>query len=218
VQKLQWKPGQTEWGDYYAATNYEDSAAAHKKSLVTQYLTLAKRSSNRAIDLGANNGLFSRLAMEQGYNTVAVDVDEVAVELNYRAARKAGEQTILPLVQDLTNPSPALGWAHAERMSLTQRGPADTVMALALIHHLAISNNVPLERCAEFFASVGQQLIIEFVPKDDSQVKRLLATRADIFTHYTQQGFESAFSEHFRIEESQQVESSSRVLYLMSVR
>ena len=82
-------------------------------------------------------------------------------------------ENLLPLAMDLTNPSTALGWAHQERMSLIGRGPCDTTLALALIHHLAISNNVPLPRIADFFARLGRALIIEFVPKSDTQVQRL---------------------------------------------
>lgn len=88
--------------------------------------------------------------------------------------------------------------------------------ALALIHHLAISNNLPLSRIADFFAHACDSLVIEFVPKTDSQVKRLLATREDIFPDYTQPAFEHAFSEYFRIDESVDVDGSERTLYLMT--
>jgi hypothetical protein len=122
---------------------------------------------------------------------------------------------MLPLVMDLTNPSPGLGWAHAERDALLDRGPADTVIALALIHHLAISNNVPLVRLAEFFARTGRNLIIEFVPKSDSQVQRLLSTREDIFPGYHQEGFETTFSSRYEILAREDIPQSERSLYLM---
>ena len=88
-------------------------------------------------------------------------------------------------------------------------------MALALIHHLAISHNVPLAQCAEYFSQLGNYLIIEFVPKSDSQVTRLLSTREDIFPHYTREGFETAFSGYFSVLDSQPIEGSERQLYLM---
>jgi hypothetical protein len=116
---------------------------------------------------------------------------------------------------DLTNPSPAIGWANEERNSFRQRGPADMVLALALIHHLAISNNVPLPQLAGFFASVGKWLVIEFVPKSDSQVQKLLVSREDIFPNYTRQGLEDAFRQQFKICEAVNVGESERVLYLM---
>jgi hypothetical protein len=96
---------------------------------------------------------------------VAADLDPAAAERNWLGCRQGQQPLMLPLLMDLTNPSPALGWAHAERMSLLQRGPAGTVMALALVHHLAISNNVPLDVLARFLAAAGTYLIIEFVPK-----------------------------------------------------
>src|SRR4029079_19701664 len=111
------------------------------------------------------------------------------VERAYLAGRKAKQANFLPLRMDLTNPSPSLGWAHGERGSLADRGPADTIMALALIHHLAISKNVPLPAVADFFRQLGESLIIEFVPKQDPQVRRLLQNREHIFNDYHQQGF-----------------------------
>jgi hypothetical protein len=116
---------------------------------------------------------------------------------------------------DLTNPSPDLGWDHAERSSLLGRGPADVVLALALVHHLAISNNVPFSRLAGFFARAGRWLILEFVPRGDSQVERLLITREDVFPDYTREGFESAFSKEFEIVRTEPIAGSERILYLL---
>jgi hypothetical protein len=119
---------------------------------------------------------------------------------------------------DLANPSPALGWSCKERASLLERGPADLVMALALVHHLAIGNNVPLPMLADFFARAGRSLIVEFVPKSDPMVQRLLSTRRDIFDDYTQAGFESAFADRFRTHSRVLLDESERVLYLMRAR
>ena len=132
--------------------------------------------------------------------------------------RERGESFLLPLVMDLTNPSPDLGWSCEERSSLQRRGPADLALALALVHHLAISNNVPLAYVASFFAGICRSLIIEFVPKSDSQVQRLLATREDIFPDYTKSGFEEAFSGLFEIRRAAAIEGSERILYLMDRR
>jgi hypothetical protein len=201
------------WADYYSDTNYSESAAAHKAELVADYI---ERTDPKTVwDLGGNVGRYSRLAAGRGIFTLSLDLDPAAVELNYRACRKENIQTLLPLVIDLTNPSPDLGWAHQERASLKSRGPADLLMALALIHHLAISNNTPLDRIASYFAALGRHLIIEFVPKGDSQVERLLASREDIFDHYTQQGFEQAFGRFFNTLDRQAIRDSKRTLYLM---
>ena len=213
VRGLSWTPAGTEWGDYYEATNYSSAAQAHKAGLVAEYLQQANPQS--VWDLGANTGMFSRIASRQGIPTVAFDIDPAAVEKNYREMVEKSEQNLLPLVQDLTNPSPAIGWANQERSSLLERGPAGMVLALALIHHLAISNNVPLERLADFFAQAGRWLVIEFVPKGDSQVQRLLATREDIFPDYEVEGFEKAFSRRFKIHRCEAVRDSQRRLYLM---
>ena len=213
VRSLKWRRGKTEWGGYYDDTNYSQAAMERKREIVSAFLDRTGAAS--VWDLGANTGEFSRIAASKGAATIAFDIDPVAVETNYV---DGGSDDVLPLQLDLTNPSPGVGWANTERMSILERGPADTVMALALIHHLAISNNVPLEHLAEFFAGACQTLIIEFVPKEDSQVQRLLATREDIFPNYDQSGFEAAFAAHFEIEERAEVDGSQRVLYRMTNR
>lgn len=216
IQPLKWEPKGTEWGNYYSATNYTDDSLKGKGLLVGKFIECA--APKTAWDLGANNGLFSRELSKRGVVTTASDIDPAAVEQNYLAVKSNGESNLLPLVIDLTNPSPALGWAHRERESLLQRGPVDLVMALALIHHLAISNNVPLPAVAEFIASAAEYAVVEFVPKSDSQVKRLLATRKDIFDQYTIEGFETAFSGFFEIIEKAPIPGSERTLYLFKKR
>jgi ribosomal protein L11 methylase PrmA len=213
TRKLQWKSGQTEWGDYYSATNYSEVAFAHKKDLISAWV---KRIRPAFVwDLGANNGVFSRIASKAGIYTVSSDIDPLAVERNYQQVKREKERNLLPLLLDLTNPSPALGWANRERVSFAQRGPVEMVFALALIHHLAISNNTPLPQVAEFFAGIGKWLVIEFVPKSDSQVRRLLKSREDIFDEYTRDGFERAFGVYFKIREAVALKESERVLYLL---
>ena len=150
-------------------------------------------------DLGANTGRYSRLASGRGIFTLAADADPAAVETNYLQTKEKRDKHLLPLLLDLTNPSAAIGWANQEHQSLLERGPADAVMALALVHHLAIANNVPLGRLAEFFSQLGQWLLIEFVPKSDSQVQLLLAARKDIFSDYHLDGFKAAFKPFYRI-------------------
>lgn len=216
IQKLAWTPRGTEWGNYYAITNYSDAAFEHKKQLVGEWSKRLKPA--LTWDLGANNGAFSRIAGENSSFVVSFDIDPAAVEQNYQIGKKANEHNILPLLLDLTNPSPAIGWANRERDSFGERGPADLVLALAVIHHLAISNNVPLSQLADFFAQTGKWLIIEFVPKLDSQVQKLLTSREDIFPNYKQEGFESAFKERFKIHEAIEIRESERVLYLMETK
>ena len=213
VKKLKWQPRGTEWADYYQDTNYSPQALEHKKSIVAGFLDRMRPAT--VWDLGANVGIFSRLASDRGIPTVSFDVDPAAVEKNYLDCVASGDSNILPLVIDLTNPSPGIGWENKERMSLKERGPADAVLALALVHHLAISNNVPLSKIAGFLSDIGHCLIVEFIPKTDSQVQRLLATREDIFPDYTRQAFEQEFSRHFTIVDYADIRESQRTLYLM---
>ena len=213
IRKLAWKPGGTEWGNYYEITNYSDAAFDHKKQLVGEWTERIQPS--LVWDLGANNGVFSRVAADKGPYVISWDIDPAAVEQNYRQMKAEKRDRLLPLILDLANPSPAIGWANRERGSFGERGPADLTLALAVIHHLAISNNVPLPQLAEFFAGTGKWLVIEFVPKSDSQVRKLLASRDDIFPNYRREGFEAAFAVKFRIHEAVNVKESERVLYLM---
>jgi ribosomal protein L11 methylase PrmA len=214
VNKLDWGTIKTEWGDYYDRShNYTPTALEHKRSLVQDFIVRIQP--KNVWDLGANLGYFSRLASEQQIPTLAFDIDPLAVELNYRSVKSNKEKFLLPLLLDLTNPSPDLGWNNRERDAFLKRGPTDAILALALIHHMAISNNVPLPMLADLFQQLGSWLILEFVPKSDSQVKRLLATREDIFPDYTKEGLEAAFSVYFDIVDSVKITDSERTMYLM---
>jgi len=216
VDKLVWKPGGTEWHNYYDISNYSDVAVEHKKHLVAQMLGEITPTPASVWDLGANVGLYSRIAGGMGIPTVSFDIDPAAVEKNYLESVAQAETNVLPLVLDLTNPSPGIGWENKERASLLDRGPADAVLALALIHHLAISNNLPFRKVARFFSRVCRALIIEFVPKSDSQVQKLLSSREDIFAEYNQTNFEAAFSEFFTIQSREPITDTDRGLYLMT--
>jgi hypothetical protein len=216
INKLTWRPVNTEWAEYYDEANYSSNALDSKKQLVADLLT--KANPRNIWDLGANDGTFSHIGIEKGIPTISFDIDPACVEKNYLDCKKEKRTGALALLLDLINPSPGIGWENLERTSLLNRGPADTILALALIHHLAISNNLPLSKLAIFFSKLARSLIIEFVPKNDSQVQRLLSTREDIFIDYTQDEFEKQFSRYFQILESKKIEESERTLYLMQVR
>lgn len=213
IENIKWNPKGTEWVDYYKDTNYSASALEYKTNIIDEYLNLTKPKS--VWDFGANVGMFSRIASKKGIRTISFDIDYAAVEKNYLNCKASGEKYILPLLLDLTNPSPAIGWANEERLSLVNRGPVDMIFALALIHHLVISNNIPFEYISEFFSRICKYLIIEFVPKTDSQTQRLLQSKKDIFYDYTEERFESSFSNQFRILKKTQIKDSLRTLYLM---
>ncbi len=216
VAGLRWDHQQTDWAGYYEGDSYQESGFASKRQIVSDFIDRAKP--NCLWDLGANTGVFSRIASQRGIFTVSVDSDPGAVEASYRQARQDKDTCIQPLLIDLTNPSAAIGWANSERDALATRCHADCLLALALIHHLAISNNLPLGKIASYFASMAEWLIIEFVPKTDKKVQQLLTAREDIFADYSQTGFERAFGEVYEIVESADVEESARKLYLLRRR
>jgi SAM-dependent methyltransferase len=191
-------------------TPYSDEGTLAKESIVEAML--GDVGGSVAWDLGANVGRFSAIAARLGRRVVAWDADPAASELHYRRLKEAGDGSVLPLVQDLVNPSPSLGWAGAERAGF-ERSDADVILALALVHHLAISNNVPLEAIASLFARLAPNAIIEWVPKDDPMARRLLASRRDIFPDYSQVGFERAFGTRFRVVARTPISGSTRVLY-----
>lgn len=203
----------TEWGNYYTFTNYDKIAFQSKETIVSQFIEKINPAS--LWDLGANNGHFTRIASEKNINSLAFDIDFEACEKNYHYIKQHALNNLLPVWFDLTNPSPSIGFANEERFSLSKRNHPDCVMALALIHHIAISNNVPLELIAKYFSSLSRYLIIEFVPKSDSQVQKLLMTREDIFPDYTFEGFERAFELFYKIIAVSQVENSERKIYLL---
>lgn len=218
IKKLNFGAIDTEWSDYYSDTNYTNTSLDHKKKLVKEYIANVSPSPVLIQDIGANDGSFSRIAAESGACVISQDIDEVAVEKNYIRCLKSNDKQILPLVLDLTNPSPDLGWANEERDSALKRSKCNVLMALALIHHIAISNNVPLEKISYLFSRLCDYLIIEFVPKQDSQVIRLLATREDIFPEYNFEGFEHAFAQFFITERCDAIPGTERKLYLMKIR
>jgi hypothetical protein len=216
VRAVHWKP-RGDWASYYAdQPSYGPEAFTRKLKVVSAWLDRLKPS--LVWDLGANTGRFSRIAARHAELVVAFDADPACVETMYCETRAEGSDRLLPLVADLTSPSPAIGWANSERLTLDERGPADAALALAFTHHLAIGNNVPLDAIAGYFARLARQLIVEFVPKSDPMVQRMLASRDDIFSGYGQEQFERAFEAAFRIEQRAALAPSDRMLYLMTAR
>ncbi len=214
IKNLKWKSGNTEWADYYSGDSYSTRGFEHKKEIIAGYLNIIKP--KVVWDLGSNDGFFSRLASKHGAFVLSSDIDVSCVENNYLNVKKNREKNIFPIFLDLTNPSPDIGWNNNERTSLKRRGNPDVVLALALIHHLVISNNLPFAYVAEYFVSIGKNLIIEFVPKEDKKVQTLLATRKDIFINYNKSTFEKEFGKFFYIKEISPIIDSKRTLYFMT--
>ncbi len=216
IEGLKWQPDATRWSSYTALTSYSEAAAESKASIVRDMLARARE--GRVWDIGANSGAYSEIAVAGGRRVIAMDADTGAIEKLYLRVRDGEIHDTLPLVVDITNPSPANGWALREHRSLSDRGPAPVAMALALIHHLSIARNVPMASVSSFLASLCTDLIIEFVPKEDPQTQTLLEAREDIFPDYTLDGFVTAFSRDFQVLERKAIADSQRTMFLMRTR
>jgi len=215
IKKLNCSQKVTSWGDYSSFCNYSDNSYQQKMKLVETFIQQADPTT--VWDFGANTGDFSRLASRKGIITISFDIDPIAVERGYLKSVSEQDGNIHHCLIDLFNPSPNLGWNNAERKSLTARGPAGLLLALALVHHLAIGNNLPFDMISGYFSDITEWLVIEFVPKTDSQVKLLLSSRRDIFSDYTIENFECAFSKDFSIIEKKPITGTERTLYLMKI-
>lgn len=206
----------TEWGDYYNDTNYSEDQVEQKRAIIDSWLQ--RIAPARVLDLGSNDGSYSRLAARHARQVLSLDIDPVAVDTNARRCIEERNTSILPILADITAPSPAVGWNTKERTSIFDRMPCDCAMALALVHHLAIGNNVPFSNIFEVLQRLAPVWILEYVDKEDSQVQRLLRNRPDIFQNYTREEFERAALECFAVEEVQAIVGSQRALYLLRSR
>ncbi|OIO13048.1 SAM-dependent methyltransferase [Candidatus Gottesmanbacteria bacterium CG11_big_fil_rev_8_21_14_0_20_37_11] len=216
VKSLHIKRNKTVWSHYYTdktCLNYNKKSLGEKKSIVNKYLSVLHPES--LWDIGSNTGIFSRISEKIGIPTISIDNDPSVVEQNYLMTKQNGERNLLPLCIDIMNPTPAIGWGNKERDSFLSRPLPDTILALAIIHHLAISNNLSISKLSQFFAHLCSSLIIEFVPKEDKKVRLLLKNRADIFDDYNESKFEKEFSRFFTINQKSKIPESERVLYLM---
>ncbi|HEY1115994.1 MAG TPA: hypothetical protein VGE66_20670 [Chitinophagaceae bacterium] len=203
------------WSDYYDEAGQRSGYLPHKKELVTHW-TEQLTGIATAIDLGANDGTFSEILSSKNIRTVSADGDHFAISKLYQSLQ-ANPRSIYPVLLDLSNPSPSIGFANEERASFMERTHTDLVLALAVIHHLAIGKNVPFARIAEFCKQLGRILIIEFVPIGDDKVQFMLQRKSNTFDWYTEEGFRAAFSRHFSIKEVKKINSSDRTLFLMEV-
>ena len=211
IQTLKPAKAASTWADYYNQTNYTDATFAKKKQLVAA--AFEGRQFQTIWDIGANDATFSRSIACSADRVLALDLDHNAVNAGYLANLENGSQNIYSLVYDVCNPTPALGFENAERSTLEQRSKPDAILALAVIHHLSITNNIPLDQSANYFSSRARELFIEFVGPADSQVKRLLAQKNTSYGWYTEINFQAAFSRHFRIASRQEIPATDRVIY-----
>jgi SAM-dependent methyltransferase len=189
------------WSDYATtATHYEDEDHARKHAFVTTALRQA--SPRSVLDVGCNTGVYSSLAATAGAAVVAIDTDLQTIDHLARKVQQTG-QNILPLCIDLANPTPAVGWRNAENDSFLDRaaGHCDLVLMLAVIHHLLLHNQVPLDRIAALASTLTtRHLILEWVPPADPKFQELLRGRDELYAHLTESAFRAAFAPHFAIQ------------------
>lgn len=214
IENLRWEPNGTEWSDYTLKGVHTNDYTKFKIRVIEELIDLSKP--EIVWDIGANIGDYSRIVAKKGNSRViSFDIDPACIEKNYLLVKEKEEQNILPLLLNITNSSPSIGWKGSERPSIYERERPDLIMALAIIHHLAIKDNIPLESIASHFANIANSLIIEFVPKEDEKVQYMLLNRADSFSDYTKANFETIFSEYFNIETIISADCNQRVFYLM---
>ncbi len=212
VAGLEWKQSRSTWSNYAAENTYSESDHRAKADFVAR--AVGRRRRRLVWDLGCNTGVFSELAAGHADTVVAMDADHLAVEFLYRRLRREGKSSnILPLVGNLADPSPDLGWRCLERKNLERRGRPDFVLSLALIHHMVIAANVPLAEFVAWLADLGGSLVIEFVSKEDPMVKMLLLNKEDQYDDYRLDHFERRLEEAFQIRDRLPLQSGTRFLF-----
>jgi ribosomal protein L11 methylase PrmA len=212
VSKLRWKAGDTAWTGYREECTYTDADAEAKSAFVREAVASARP--GLVWDMGCNDGAYSRIAAGHCDQVVAFDNDHATVEALYRSLRADDERRILPLVANLADPSPGLGWRGLERRPLEDRGTPDLVLALALIHHVSITANVPIAGFLDWLVDLGAAVVIEFPKREDPMVKRLLSGKRDgSNADYELETFERLLGERFDVERTEPLPSGDRVLY-----
>jgi hypothetical protein len=214
INKLILPIGKSVWSEYYEEASRRKNYLQQKKEIINHWLNEI-HDIKTAADLGANEGEFSRLLTGNGVNVIAADFDPYCINKLYRQVKEAKEKNIQPLVLDLANPSPSTGVNNEERNSFLKRINSDLVLALALVHHLAIGKNIPFEKIADMFSRAGKYLIIEFISKEDEKIKLMLSNKKDIYTDYSEENFVAVFSNYFSIQHKIPVPDTQRALFIM---
>ncbi len=204
----------TTWNNYYDETILSKNYLNEKEKIFREFVS--DINIGRVMDVGCNDGYFSKILAEKNPGVIAVDFDSQCINRLYVEAKSKGDKNILTFCIDLTNPSPAVGFNHNERQSFADRAKSDMVTALALIHHLVLSKNIPLADVAKMLSDLTKKyLIIEFVPLSDEKSQQLIANKTNYHTPYDPPAFEKHFSQFFEIERQQVVPTTDRILYRM---
>jgi len=210
VKKLEWEASGSEWGDYTEFHNYSDDDHVRKEEFIRN--AVVKEQPNMVWDIGCNTGQFSRIAAAVCPQVVSMDIDHVAVERLF--LNPDTPDNILPLLQNIADPSPNWGWRNRERTDLQTRSKPDMVLCLALIHHVVITANIPLAEFIDWLAGLTDKLVIEYVSRRDDKVETLLRNKEDKYQDYSRESLEASLKRHFDIRQQQEVNNGDRTLYL----
>ncbi len=211
VERLEWKPERSTWSEYTKEHSYDDDDLRRKSNFVRR--VLAPRRWSLVWDIGCNTGTYSRLAAEHAEYVLALDADHLAVDRMYGALKREGNDTILPLLADVADPSPGLGWRGLERNPLGDRGAPDLILCLALIHHVVIGRNIPIAEFVDWLARFGADVVVEFVGHGDPMVDKLLRNRSGQDIDYSAEALELALARHFKTTTHEELGSGTRTLY-----
>ncbi len=215
-----WKPpssNNSDWKNYYGTGIENEKYLSDKLTTVSNWLQ--KIGPKKTIDLGANTGKFSFVASQFSQQVIAIEKDPWCADAIYQSARKNDLKNILLVIADITSPSPGLGWENEEKVALLKRVNGDLLMALALVHHLCITKNIPFSLIAKLFSQLtSQYLIVEFVPKSDPKVIEMLRNREDIFSDYQESSFIKWFEKYFELLEVHSCTCSERKLFLWKTK
>jgi hypothetical protein len=204
------------WTAYRHENTYEDADNQAKAEFIQSVASL--RDWKLAWDLGANDGRYSRIIAERARYVLALDQDPSTVELLYRDLKAEGNEQILPVVMNLTDPSPGLGWRGVERRAWTERGTPELILALALLHHVSITGNVPVRQFVDWLASFDSHVVIEFMTREDAMVRKLLSAKRISHDDYNRGFFEQCIRSAFAVERIQELPSGTRILYALRPR
>jgi 2-polyprenyl-3-methyl-5-hydroxy-6-metoxy-1,4-benzoquinol methylase len=201
------------WSGYYNEAREREDYLIEKKKIIQSWLS--SLSINSTIDIGANEGEFSLLLAGNNIPTISIDFDHYSINQLYRKIKENSVVNCTPLIIDFSNPSPAIGLNSEEHSSFLERIKVDLVLALAVVHHLAIGKNIPFEKIAKILSTMGKYLIIEFVPKEDEKVELMVNSGAHIFHEYNEDKFLSSFGDYFSILKKEYISDTKRTIYLM---
>lgn len=211
IEKLEFKKEKTIWESYDKTNTYNNKSLSEKENIIENFIKKFKP--NKLLDLGCNNGSFSKIALNNGaVHATGIDFDYNAISDAYNMTKK-NNINFLPLLMSLSDPSPNQGWNQNERKGFAERFKSNALIALALEHHLIIGKNIPISDFIKWIVSLSEIGLLEFVPKNDQTVQDMLSTKEDIYNDYSEENFEKHLREHVKILYKHKLHNSNRVIY-----